>query len=346
MDPNRPTDPHPSDPRLGPNPRRSGHRRAHSETLLRLPDDLLFDSDPDFSLDDVDFPSLSDDAIPVPAAGGGPEPSVGAAGHHRSVSVDGGLFDGLELRSPSAGGGVLDKVAHHRRSGSIDGSSLTCEGEMAGRLDFAKKAMSDDKLAELALIDPKKAKRILANRQSAARSKERRIRYTSELERKVQTLQTEATTLTAQLSQLQIMPDELFYAINPSKAQISVGARSPVDTPSIDLPTRDTTGLTAENRELKLRLQAMEKEAELRDALNETLRQEIQRLKLVTGEISTVNGNTFNRDIQPSVSPYISHPQQLPSQTGYQAHQFHGSQPSFNVQSGSAQTPSDPMDFM
>lgn len=46
--------------------------------------------------------------------------------------------------------------------------------------------------------------RILANRQSAARSKERKIRYTSELERKVQTLQTEATTLSAQVTILQV----------------------------------------------------------------------------------------------------------------------------------------------
>lgn len=159
MDPNRPTDPHPLDPRLVPNPRRSGHRRAQSETL-RLPDNFLFDSDPDLSLDDVDFPSLCDDPVtPVPPAAGRPEPSVGAAGLHRSVSIDGTFFDGLELRSPSAGGGVLDKVAHHRRSGSIDGSTSMFEGEVAAQLDFAKKAMSDDKVAELALIDPKKAKR-------------------------------------------------------------------------------------------------------------------------------------------------------------------------------------------
>lgn len=46
--------------------------------------------------------------------------------------------------------------------------------------------------------------RILANRQSAARSKERKIKYTGELERKVQTLQTEATTLSAQLTLLQV----------------------------------------------------------------------------------------------------------------------------------------------
>jgi transcription factor VIP1 len=48
------------------------------------------------------------------------------------------------------------------------------------------------------------SRRILANRQSAARSKERKIKYTSELERKVQTLQTEATTLSAQLTLLQV----------------------------------------------------------------------------------------------------------------------------------------------
>ena len=46
--------------------------------------------------------------------------------------------------------------------------------------------------------------RILANRQSAARSKERKMRYMSELEHKVQMLQTEATTLSAQLTLLQV----------------------------------------------------------------------------------------------------------------------------------------------
>lgn len=46
--------------------------------------------------------------------------------------------------------------------------------------------------------------RILANRQSAARSKERKDRYTGELERKVQTLQNEATTLSAQVTLLQV----------------------------------------------------------------------------------------------------------------------------------------------
>ena len=45
---------------------------------------------------------------------------------------------------------------------------------------------------------------MLANRQSAARSKERKMRYIVELEQKVQILQTEATTLSAQLTLLQV----------------------------------------------------------------------------------------------------------------------------------------------
>lgn len=58
--------------------------------------------------------------------------------------------------------------------------------------------------------------RILANRQSAARSKERKARYIQELERKVQTLQTEATTLSAQLTlyQVCVFPSSVFLYRN------------------------------------------------------------------------------------------------------------------------------------
>lgn len=130
--------------------------------------------------------------------------------------------------------------------------------------DGAKKnmGMASDRLAELALLDPKRAKRILANRQSAARSKERKIKYTGELERKVQTLQNEATTLSAQVTMLQ----------------------------------RGTSDLTTENKHLKMRLQALEQQAELRDALNEALRGELNRLKIAAGEIPQGNGNSFNNN--------------------------------------------------
>ncbi|CAN6468928.1 unnamed protein product [Victoria cruziana] len=148
----------------------------------------------------------------------------------------------------------------HRHSNSVDGSSCLRTDGLFGDAADVKKAMSAEKLAELAAVDPKRAKRILANRQSAARSKERKARYILELERRVQTLQTEATTLSAQLNLIQ----------------------------------RDTTGLTSENTELKLRLQAMEQQAQLRDALNEALREEVQRLKIATGEMLPNSADSFN----------------------------------------------------
>ena len=46
--------------------------------------------------------------------------------------------------------------------------------------------------------------RILANRQSAARSKERKMRHTADLEQKAQTLETENTTLSAEVTKLQV----------------------------------------------------------------------------------------------------------------------------------------------
>eukprot|EP00884_Botryococcus_braunii_P008447 jgi/Botrbrau1/17603/Bobra.0166s0040.1 len=48
---------------------------------------------------------------------------------------------------------------------------------------------------ELATMDPKRVRRIIANRQSAARSKERRLKYTRDLEQKVSQLQDEISHL-------------------------------------------------------------------------------------------------------------------------------------------------------
>ncbi|KAJ8557969.1 hypothetical protein K7X08_004735 [Anisodus acutangulus] len=251
------------------------HRRAQSETFFRFPnfdDDILLDVvDSDFTLDVQAPPTLMQTANSPDSSSTGPasdNPKLPA--HYRSLSVDADFFDGLDFGGAAA---VTEKKmmgcggGGHRHSNSMDGSFDTSSFESESL--SVKKAMAPDRLAELSLIDPKRAKRILANRQSAARSKERKTRYTSELERKVQTLQTEATTLSAQITVLQ----------------------------------RDTSGLTAENKELKFRLQASEQHAHLRDALNETLREELQRLKIEAGQIPAANGN---RGMHPHLPP---HPQ-------------------------------------
>ncbi|XP_010067612.2 transcription factor RF2b [Eucalyptus grandis] len=283
--------PSPQNPRAAPAiapplaaPRGGHHRRAHSEVNFRIPEDLdlgpdPFENGPSGSFEDF---GSEDDLLST----------------YMDIEKFGSkLDDGQGPSDPkpeNAGGGgdVGEKSARprHRYSNSVDSSSILESIE-------AKKAMAPDKLAELWTIDPKRAKRILANRQSAARSKERKARYISELERKVQTLQTEATTLSAQLTLFQ----------------------------------RDTSGLTAENTELKLRLQAMEQQAQLRDALNEALKKEVERLKVATGEAMTPS-DTYNLGLhhfpyaKPSYFPHQPQSGHVDPQN-LQMTQFHMFQP-------------------
>ncbi|XP_076909253.1 bZIP transcription factor 29-like [Bidens hawaiensis] len=189
--------------------------------------------------------------------------------HYRSVSMDSvmgkmNFVDELLKLMPSPGG----QFGKLPSSDTIDANSDTFSLEF-GNCVFngaeLKKIMASENLAELALTDPKRVKRILANRQSAARSKERKMRYIVELENKVQTLQNESTTLCAQVTSLQ----------------------------------RDLTSLTSENSELKFRLQAMEEQAHLRDALNDTLTAEVQRLKIMRMELNMDSADLSQLSINP-----------------------------------------------
>ncbi|XP_062076939.1 bZIP transcription factor 29 [Humulus lupulus] len=210
--------------------------------------------------------------------------------HYRSVSMD-SFMEKLNFgeESPKVELSSGNRTAQHSPSDSMDGNSNAFSLEF-GNGEFSgaelKKIMANDKLAEIALTDPKRAKRILANRQSAARSKERKMRYISELEHKVQTLQTEATTLSAQLTLLQ----------------------------------RDSVGLTNQNNELKFRLQAMEQQAQLRDALNEALTAEVQRLKIATAELGGDSLTSKCMVSQLTMNPQMYQLQQQQQQQQQQAH--------------------------
>ncbi|RVW42337.1 bZIP transcription factor 18 [Vitis vinifera] len=210
-------------------------RRAHSEVNFRIPEDLHLVSDP-FDVPSASFEEMGseDDLfctyIDIDKFGSRPE------GDARIDIAGGGL-------AAESGDGEKSSRPRHRHSNSVDGSSMSRGESLFVDTIEAKKAMAPDKLAELWTLDPKRAKRflegsvqmvlvwcdgvvvvvaisllqslqffspklnvlyrILANRQSAARSKERKARYILELERKVQTLQTEATTLSAQLTLFQ-----------------------------------------------------------------------------------------------------------------------------------------------
>ncbi|XP_019095275.1 PREDICTED: transcription factor RF2b-like [Camelina sativa] len=257
--------PLPNNPNADPTPPSSFHRRSRSDDMSMFmfmdplssgappsSDDLPSDDDLFSSFIDVD--SLTSNPNPFP-----------------NQSLSSNSASGANPNPPPPQQSSSSRP-RHRHSNSVDAGCAMYAGEIMD----AKKAMPPEKLSELWNIDPKRAKRILANRQSAARSKERKARYIQELERKVQSLQTEATTLSAQLTLYQ----------------------------------RDTNGLANENTELKLRLQAMEQQAQLRNALNEALRKEVERMKMETGEISG-NSDSFDmgmQQIQYSSSTFMAIP--------------------------------------
>ncbi|CAA0827210.1 Basic-leucine zipper (bZIP) transcription factor family protein [Striga hermonthica] len=191
-----------------------GHMKSEGEVVDELVNSLM-------NLDHADNPGLGDKAG---------SDMIGTR-HHRSLSMDSGVgrFCSAEelgnFQAPDCG-----RAGQISPGGSL-GGKLSRVGLEFGRGEFSeaelKKIMADERLVEIAVSDPKRVKRILANRQSAARSKERKVRYISELEHKVQTLQTEATTLSAQVTILQ----------------------------------KEYAELTNQNNELKFRVQAMEQQA-------------------------------------------------------------------------------------
>ncbi|KAE8678097.1 Basic leucine zipper 61 [Hibiscus syriacus] len=94
------------------------------------------------------------------------------------------------------------------------------------------------------IIDPKRVKRILANRQSAQRSRVKKLQYISELERSVTTLQTEVSAL----------------------------------SPRVAVLDRKRLMLTVENSALKQRIAALAQDKIFKDDHQEALKRELERL--------------------------------------------------------------------
>ncbi|KAK4483395.1 hypothetical protein RD792_010581 [Penstemon davidsonii] len=191
-------------------PKNTGHRRAHSE-ILTLPDDISFESDLGVVGSGFDEPTFSDETeedlmsmyLDMDKFNTSSATSGFQVGESSSTTNNNTLANASNVPFSSS----IEKPSRirHQHSQSMDGSTSIKSEMLMSSSSEDKKAISAAKLSELALIDPKRAKRIWANRQSAARSKERKMRYIAELERKVQNMQTEATSLSAQLTLLQVM---------------------------------------------------------------------------------------------------------------------------------------------
>ncbi|XP_068490597.1 transcription factor VIP1-like [Phaseolus vulgaris] len=122
----------------------------------------------------------------------GAAPVVPTAGLDRGKSVVSG---DLCMAGGGADGCIKDcgkkKKAKPRRKNASLQASLTKLMQAGPPISLARKRMEPEELAELAKVDPMKAKRILANRKSAAKSKEKKERNVIELQKKEEWLEIE-----------------------------------------------------------------------------------------------------------------------------------------------------------
>ncbi|KAJ4820741.1 Basic-leucine zipper (bZIP) transcription factor family protein [Rhynchospora pubera] len=115
------------------------------------------------------------------------------------------------------------------------------------------------------ISDPKRVKRILANRQSAQRSRVRKLQYVSELERSVSSLQAKVSTL----------------------------------SPRVALLDHQRSLLTIGNSHLKQRIAALTQDNIFKDAHQEALKRELERLRKIYQEQCLEN----NMDTQSPEDP-------------------------------------------
>ncbi|KAJ0045459.1 hypothetical protein Pint_04668 [Pistacia integerrima] len=130
------------------------------------------------------------------------------------------------------------------------------------------------------IVDPKRVKRILANRQSAQRSRVRKLQYISELERSVTTLQTEVSAL----------------------------------SPRVAFLDHQRLILNVDNSALKQRIAALAQDKIFKDAHQEALKKEIERLRQVYHQQNLKkmnNGNTNNAAPPQQQQPPSQQPQPM-----------------------------------
>lgn len=131
------------------------------------------------------------------------------------------------------------------------------------------------------IIDPKRVKRILANRQSAQRSRVRKLQYISELERSVNSLQAEVSVL----------------------------------SPRVAFLDHQRLLLNVDNSALKQRIAALAQDKIFKDAHQEALKREIERLRQVYHQQSLQkmeNNNSSNNNNNNASAPSPPRPRPPP----------------------------------
>ncbi|EAZ11009.1 hypothetical protein OsJ_00853 [Oryza sativa Japonica Group] len=153
-------------------------------------------------------------------------------------------------------------------SSPSDHNSMNDEKQDKGETDEAQSecdGATPGQPASPATVDPKRVKRILANRQSAQRSRVRKLQYISELERSVTSLQTEVSAL----------------------------------SPRVAFLDHQRSLLTLGNSHLKQRIAALAQDKIFKDAHQEALKKEIERLRQIYHQQSLKNAESQPADAAP-----------------------------------------------
>uniref|UniRef100_A0A0E0FID8 BZIP domain-containing protein n=1 Tax=Oryza nivara TaxID=4536 RepID=A0A0E0FID8_ORYNI len=216
--------------------KRGAHRRSVSDSVAFLDpvsDDNAGVGAHDFDrLDDDQLMSMfSDDLQPPPPQ---QQPAAAAA----------------SASSPSDHNSMNDEK---QDKGETDEAQSECDGATPGQP------------ASPATVDPKRVKRILANRQSAQRSRVRKLQYISELERSVTSLQTEVSAL----------------------------------SPRVAFLDHQRSLLTLGNSHLKQRIAALAQDKIFKDAHQEALKKEIERLRQIYHQQSLKNAESQPAEAAP-----------------------------------------------
>ncbi|KAF8025849.1 hypothetical protein BT93_F2628 [Corymbia citriodora subsp. variegata] len=225
--------------------RRGAHRRSASDSIAFLEVGEYRNSAPRHDggggfdrLDDEQLMSMfSEDggmtvtvaALPPPPSSSGPSSPSDQTSNNEEIKP--APANATRRQSPKAETGILE-------------GNSSCKAE-----PDSTEAAEDFSNAD-AVIDPKRVKRILANRQSAQRSRVRKLQYISELERSVATLQSEVSAL----------------------------------SPRVAFLDHQRLILNVDNSALKQRIAALAQDKIFKDAHQEALKKEIERLRRVYQE--------------------------------------------------------------
>ncbi|TVU02749.1 hypothetical protein EJB05_51748 [Eragrostis curvula] len=209
--------------------KRGAHRRTVSDSVAFLDDNAAAGAHDFDRLDDDQLLSMFADDLTPPQP-----PSQQQAGSSSSPSDHNSFND--------------DKP----EKGETEEAQSECNGDGANA-------------AAPAPVDPKRVKRILANRQSAQRSRVRKLQYISELERSVTSLQTEVSAL----------------------------------SPRVAFLDHQRSLLTLGNSHLKQRIAALAQDKIFKDAHQEALKKEIERLRQIYHQQSLKNAESPTADAPP-----------------------------------------------